>query len=377
MPSSSSSSSSSFASKSKSKSKGRRAIAEEGADISSVSEAAAGAATGQTGISGRADQPTADYDVPDSSAAQSAFTALVEEEASADESTASETCSAYVVEIKTVQALAFKALFEGLKELLTDVPLEIDATGIRLSALDTSHVVLTNVRLAADRFEFFHVSEERIRIGINVLQLCKLLRSVSNSDTLTLFMEDAGGDLGIRIESRERNAKTVFNLNLLDLPEEESCPITGSASFDDIVILDSGDMQRLCRDMNAIADSVEIKVVRGEVTFSCKGEFCTQETVLYNMKEDAASAPNQQHRSAGRADEYGHGRNVHGQPGYSSPDEIQHGIFSLKFMTHFTKFGALSDVVEILLRNNFPLCVRYNVASLGELKLAIAPQLPD
>jgi hypothetical protein len=62
---------------------------------------------------------------------------------------------------------------------------------------------------------------------------------------------------------------------------------------------------------------------------------------------------------------------------YSPSDEIQHGIFSLKFMTHFTKFGALSDVVEILLRNNFPLCVRYNVASLGELKLAIAPQLPD
>jgi len=310
--------------------------------------------------------------------------------------------SAYVVEIKTVQALAFKALFEGLKELLTDVPLEIDASGIRLSALDTSHVVLTNVRLSADRFDYYHVSEERIRIGINVLQLCKLLRSVSNSDTLTLFMEDAAGNLGIRIESRERNAKTVFNLNLLDLPDEESCPITGSASFEDIVILDSGDMQRLCRDMNAIADSVEIRVVRGEVTFSCKGEFCTQETVLYNMKDDGCGSG---YEDQGRGDPRGkrgtggprgdpassqrpdgpvgplgplgpHGPHGGMQP-YSPSDEIQHGIFSLKFMTHFTKFGALSDVVEILLRNNFPLCVRYNVASLGELKLAIAPQLPD
>jgi proliferating cell nuclear antigen len=295
--------------------------------------------------------------------------------------------SAYVVEIKTVQALAFKALFEGLKELLTDVPLEIDASGIRLSALDTSHVVLTNVRLSADRFDYYHVSEERIRIGINVLQLCKLLRSVSNSDTLTLFMEDAAGNLGIRIESRERNAKTVFNLNLLDLPDEESCPITGSASFDDIVILDSGDMQRLCRDMNAIADSVEIRIVRGEVTFSCKGEFCTQETVLYNMKDDGCGSGYEGGDQRGKRGPGGprgdasspqppdgpHG----GMQPYSPSDEIQHGIFSLKFMTHFTKFGALSDVVEILLRNNFPLCVRYNVASLGELKLAIAPQLPD
>jgi proliferating cell nuclear antigen len=345
------------------------------------------------------------------------------------------TQSAYVVEIKTVQALAIKILFEGLKEVLTDIPIEIDKTGIKLSALDTSNVVLTNVRLAADRFDFFHVSEERITIGLNVLHLCKLLRSVSNSDTLTLFMEEVGGDLGIRIESRERNAKTVFRLSLLDLPEEETCPITGSASFDDIIILDSGDLQRLCRDMNAIADSVEIRVVKGEVTFSCRGEFCSQETVMYNMKDDGAGGAGSSGGAggagsfgggAGNSGGYGgagvYGAGVYGeaaaepgggkaksrvskgsavvggacgpgpsinsagtlgggcagggQQGYPA-DEIQHGIFNLKFMTHFTKFGALSDVVELLLRNNFPLCVRYNVASLGELKLAIAPQLPD
>lgn len=294
--------------------------------------------------------------------------------------------SGYVLEIKTVQALAFKALFEGLKELLTDVPIEVDRTGIKLSALDTSHVVLTNVRLSADRFDYFHVSEDRIVVGLNVLQLCKLLRSVSNSDTLTLFMEEPGSDLGIRIESRERNAKTVFHLKLLDLPDEEACPITGSASFDDIIILDSGDLQRLCRDMNAIADSVEIQVVRGEVTFSCKGEFCSQETVLYNMKDDGGD---EAEPGGGKAKARKGGAKAAPRQGPSPSinsaaasgaypsDDIQHGIFSLKFMTHFTKFGALSDVVELLLRNNFPLCVRYNVASLGELKLAIAPQLPD
>jgi hypothetical protein len=146
--------------------------------------------------------------------------------------------------------------------------------------------------------------------------------------------------------------------------------------------------------MNAIADSVEIRVVRGEVTFSCKGEFCTQETVLYNMKDDGdrcesgegVRGHDQRGKRGGcgaRGDpsssaqsEASQAASV-GMQAYSPSDEIQHGIFSLKFMTHFTKFGALSDVVEILLRNNFPLCVRYNVASLGELKLAIAPQLPD
>ena len=50
------------------------------------------------------------------------------------------------------------------------------------------------------------------------------------------------------------------------------------------------------------------------------------------------------------------------------------GIFSLKHLTHFTKCTNLCNTTELYLKNDYPLIVRYQVASLGEIKLCLAPQ---
>jgi proliferating cell nuclear antigen len=38
----------------------------------------------------------------------------------------------------------------------------------------------------------------------------------------------------------------------------------------------------------------------------------------------------------------------------------------------FTKCTNLYNMVEVYLKNNFPLILKYNVASLGEIKLCLA-----
>jgi len=43
----------------------------------------------------------------------------------------------------------------------------------------------------------------------------------------------------------------------------------------------------------------------------------------------------------------------------------------------FTKCTNLYNMVEIYLKNNFPLILRYQVASLGEIKLCLAQQDND
>ena len=45
---------------------------------------------------------------------------------------------AYIIEIKTVQASAFRILVEALKEILVDANLEFDETGIKMIAMDSS-----------------------------------------------------------------------------------------------------------------------------------------------------------------------------------------------------------------------------------------------
>jgi proliferating cell nuclear antigen len=54
-------------------------------------------------------------------------------------------------------------------------------------------------------------------------------------------------------------------------------------------------------------------------------------------------------------------------------DEIIQGEFSLKNLSYFIKCTNLCNSIEMYLENNIPLIVRYSVASLGEIKLCLAP----
>lgn len=263
-----------------------------------------------------------------------------------------------VLEIRTVQSSVIKTLVEALKELLTDVVLEVDATGLRVIAMNKACAVLVHLRLDADKFEYFRCARP-LNLGVNIINLHKLIKTVGNSDTLTLYVEEGESHLGIKIDSAEKNSRTVYNLNLLDM---ENTKITVSPmQFDDVIVLGSSEFQKLCRDMHNIADVVELKVVNGEVTFSCRGDFSTQETVLGNgCLQKVASE--------------GEGEAAPSPPCEEGGSGITQGMFNLDFLVMFTRCTNLSPTVQLYLKNDFPLFVRYTVSNLGEIKLVCAPQ---
>ena len=94
----------------------------------------------------------------------------------------------YIFNIKTVQSGAIRILIEALKEILTDGNITITPEGIKLIAMDPTHSVLIHLKLQSENFEYFHVSK-KITIGINMLNLFKLIKTMTNSETLTLFVE--------------------------------------------------------------------------------------------------------------------------------------------------------------------------------------------
>ena len=53
--------------------------------------------------------------------------------------------------------------------------------------------------------------------------------------------------------------------------------------------------------------------------------------------------------------------------------KIIQGEFSLKNLGYFIKCTNLCSQIEMFLENDLPLVVKYHVASLGEIKLCLAP----
>ena len=110
----------------------------------------------------------------------------------------------------------------------------------------------------------------------------------------------------------------------------------------------STDFQKICRDFNALAEKLEITSSNSDLIFRCVGDFVDGETVIMSNNQGAIEVE----------------RNT---------NEIVQGIFELKYLVLFTKCTSLCPSIELYLKNDFPLILRYTVANLGEVKLVLAP----
>lgn len=256
--------------------------------------------------------------------------------------------SEYLFELKTVQSSAFRVLVEALKEILTDANIELDENGLKIMAMDPTHTVLVHLKLDSNKFEKYYCAN-KLTVGVSMLCLFKLIKTMNNNDTLSLYIEkDDTNRLGIRIENGEKNSVTKYKLNLMDLPEEKiDIP---PASFESVLTMPSNDFQKSCRDMAQIADNMEIKSVGNQLIFSCKGEFATQDTIIGETHTGMSFIQN------------------------SNPEEVVQGVFALKHLVLFTKCTNLCQQIELYLKNDYPLIIKYQVASLGNVKLCLAPK---
>jgi proliferating cell nuclear antigen len=253
----------------------------------------------------------------------------------------------YIFNIKTVQTCAIRILIESLKEILTDANFVITDKGIKLMAMDSTANVLVHMKLHHDKFEYFHCSK-KVNVGLNLSNLYKLIKTMSNNDTLTLFMEKNNeNELGIRIHNDEKNLQTTYKINLLDIEDKDiNIP---PAEFDTELTFPSNDFQKIIRDMINISEKIDIKSIGNKLVLSCNGDFASQETVL-------GETDNGIQFTSCKSSEY----------------PIQ-GIYSLKYLILFTKCTNLCNIINIYIKNDYPLIIKYNIASIGDIKLCLSP----
>ncbi len=268
--------------------------------------------------------------------------------------------SEYIMECKTVQTGVFKTLVEALKDILTDINIEFhkgnsespndDEKGyIKIVALDSTVNIMVHLKLDGARFESYYC-KRRMLVGVSMMYFHKLIKTISNSnDCLTLYIaENDENKLGIKIENSEKNSVTNYKLNLMDIKYDDiNIP---PQKFDNIISMPSDDFQKICKDMNNLAEIIEIKNVGNKLIFACSGDFADQETVCSEHSGLKFDKMNDSH-------------------------EVIQGYYNLRQLVLFTKCTHLSNSVEMFIKNDFPLIIQYKVGSLGCLKLILAPKV--
>ena len=296
----------------------------------------------------------------------------------------------YIIELKTTQTSAIKIVVDAVNSLLTDANLDFypyyiedskkdsdDTDSVKTSDIETNTEtntetkksiggiilkevnktgkILIYMRLDADKFDVYKYNyhKSKLSLGIDINNLLKCLKCMSNFDTMTWLVDDDDiNKLIIILESTEKKEKKTFKLNLMDI-EEETYDIS-PIQFPYSIILPSQDFHKYCKDMATSTDKIEIKATSNRLFFSGKGE-------IGNIDFEVG--------------ETNGGLSIISTT--SNTNEIVQGLFELKFLLIFTKCTNLCNQVTLFLKNDYPIILTYQIASLGEIKLVLSPSKSD
>jgi proliferating cell nuclear antigen len=263
----------------------------------------------------------------------------------------------YTLFAKTVQGGALRSLFECLYHIVHDTNVTWEARdekgeggGAKILTMDGARCALIHMRLDADQFDEFYCPGTVVT-GINMSSIWKLLKTASSHDTITIFMEsETPYELGLVIENAEKNARTQYALKLLDCDSENfNIP---DVTFDRVLTLPSVYFQRLCREMTNLGEYMTISIHGSQLQLVCDGTFARQHTSI--GESDGCMSVTE-----------------------TTGESVEEAIYSLRYLSLFTRASSLSNVLTLFIKKDFPLVLQYSIANLGTLRFCLATHVTE
>lgn len=262
-----------------------------------------------------------------------------------------------VLTIKTVQIQPIRNMITAIKDILTDATITYTKNGLKIINFDKTHTILVHVRLYQNKFELYDCQPDKIIVCANTMHLFKVISTISNDDTLSMYIDKDDyhdgvvSHLGLQYDNGDIKQCYSQKLRLIEPDNEEM--VVPDVEYETVINLPTSDFQKIIRDMNGISDRIEIKSVGNDLIFSCEGNFASSK--IYRSESDGYMEFIQKPNAS----------------------VVIQGEFSLKSLVHFIKCTPLCSHLEMYLGNDLPLIVKYDVASLGEIKLCLAPLPPS
>ena len=244
--------------------------------------------------------------------------------------------------VQTVQAGVLRSLVEALSGILVDTNLRFEpGVGLTITDLDFARVACVRVVLDASSFEVFECDRPYV-VGLFIQHLNNVLKMTSTNDMLTFQIDDTRDtELVIRTENAEKNTRSQYKLFRMDV-DEDNLEMPRGVDFNDVIYMPSVELQRIFRDLSQISDTVEVQSEPERLVFRATGDYCSAEREFHKKESD--------------------------------PNANARAFFVLKYLKLFLKASSVSSFAEIYLQKNYPLVLRFQVASLGTLQYFLAPK---
>lgn len=302
-----------------------------------------------------------------------------------------------ILEVKTTQTAAFKQAIERLSNVISDCSIvfipcdnmvqdndddfyeELDSEsknklkkningskkdnkteneqkknkgGIRIIRLTEEKNILVKLNLDANNFDYFRCDEPKITIGVDLHSFHNHMKTIDDDYPIILYMNrDDRSTLYIRnlSENNKTSEETDIELYLMDISNPEM-PIPPT-DFQNKITMASDKFHTICKHLNINSTYVEIRSVNNEILFRGQNENGKITKSYKDMNYSEKKKDNN--------------------------DQVVQGLYELRTLMCFSKCNKLCNVIEIYLKNDYPLVLVISVATLGKMYVFLSPSNAD
>lgn len=231
----------------------------------------------------------------------------------------------------------FKTAFESIAKIIDEVTLTADSEGIRLRALDRSHITFISMDLEYDLFDDYTCDVPE-KMSIDATEFLQILKHGKTNDILQLSVDE--NNLIIIFEG---DATRRFKIRVIDTEYEAQVPPNINHTVN--IKVPSNMMQDALNDMLIFSDKLKLLIDENYLKIISDGEF-------------------------GDVDiKYLHGENVL---------EVAQSIYSIEKLKDIFKASKFSKECKVGLGNDMPVMITFELPTRdGVLRYLLAPRLEE
>jgi proliferating cell nuclear antigen len=247
-----------------------------------------------------------------------------------------------VLYVYTPEAYTFKVLAELLQNCVIEACFVFNESGITLTGTDSKSAngtKLVHLQLLRENFPVYMVPKEELQIGLNLMHLFKMLKSIKKKDKLTMYIDKNNQlNLGLQIQGNENN---FFSESHVKITNHRSVDTEFPDGYDNPIITSSKEFVKL-KSLNRVSKYIDITFFKHKIEFYCDRENVYSKKITF-------------------------GDTTH------SDENDNLDIFSQKYETdqilQLVKVAGLSQNVRIYYDKFLPLKIQLNVGSLGNISI--------
>jgi proliferating cell nuclear antigen PCNA len=262
-----------------------------------------------------------------------------------------------VFEACTAQATAFKGTIDALVHAhICETTLVVDKKGLSVRQIDPGQCLVVDLLIESPSFQTFVLAEDETHVGINVHAFQRVLRSLTNKDTVTLsILYEEPIFLRVAVFNEFTKSEIVHKLRVLALDYEKvEIP---QRECDRIVSMPSADFARHVKDFGPLSKALEFEADNSTFYVRAKSDLCISEAAIHPKNNV-------------RGEQFGNG-STHIGLGRNGNATVRQS-FNTKYLQSITKASSLDSQITLYLTRGHPLIARYNVSIIGSLRYILA-----